>query len=71
MESYLFNQGFDDRIIELMKLFIRFDISQENLEHEVDEIFLEIRDDVPMRFAICLTDGQWGTLKRVLKEDSK
>ena len=43
---YIFDQGLDDRIIELMKLFIRFDISQENPEHEVDEIFLEIRDDV-------------------------
>lgn len=59
---YIFDQGLDDRIIELMKLFIRFDISQENPEHEVDEIFLEIRDDVPTRFAICLTDGQWGSV---------
>ena len=59
---YIFDQGLDDRIIELMKLFIRFDISQENPEHEVDEIFLEISDDVPTRFAICLTDGQWGSV---------
>ena len=59
---YIFDQGLDDRIIELMKLFIRFDISQKNPEHEVDEIFLEIRDDAPTRFAICLTDGQWGSV---------
>ena len=58
---YIFDQGLDDRIIELMKLFIRFNISQENPEHEVDKIFLDIRDDVPTRFAICLTDGQWGS----------
>jgi hypothetical protein len=41
MESCLFNQGLDDRIIELMKLFIRIDISQKNPEHEVDKIFFE------------------------------
>ncbi len=38
---YIFDQGLDDRIIELMKLFIRIDISQKNPEHEVDKIFFE------------------------------
>ena len=49
---YIFDQGLDDRVIEIMKLFIRFDISKENPEHEVDDIFLEISDEVPTRFAI-------------------
>lgn len=58
---YIFDHNLDDRVIEIMKLFLMVDITEKNPDHVVDEMFLEISDKVPSRFAIHLTNGQWGS----------
>ena len=58
---YIFDQGLDDRVIELMKVFMISQLSQSNPELEIEEMFLEMTEAGPESFAIRLRDGHWGS----------
>lgn len=58
---YIFDQGLDDRVIEVMKLFMMAHLSESNPELKIEEMLLDIIDDKPERFAIRLEDGKWGS----------
>jgi len=60
-KAFIFDQGLDDRVIEMMKLFMRIHLSKANPELEIEEMFLEIAEDGPESFAIRLADGHWGS----------
>lgn len=56
---YIFDQGLDDRVIEMVKLCLKSYLMVNKPELKVDEILLEIRDGAPEEFAIRLEDRTW------------
>lgn len=58
---YIFDNGLDDRVIELMKVYMISRLSQSNPELEIEEMLLELTEGGPTRFAIRLSDGHWGS----------
>ena len=59
---YIFDQGLDDRVIELMKIFIINSLNKSNPEISVSKILLGIADGEPEQFAVCLSDDKWGSV---------
>lgn len=58
---YIFDQGLDDRVIELMKVFMISQLSQSNPELEIEEMFLEMTEEGPESFTIRLAGNHWGS----------
>ena len=58
---YIFDQGLDDRIIELMKMFIISNLMVKQPEIKIKEMLLEINEGAPENFAVQLEDGTWGS----------
>lgn len=54
----ILDENLDDRIIELMKLFIISSLDKEE-DLEIKEILLDKLEDGTKRFAIYLADGRW------------
>ena len=57
----IFDNKLDDRVIEVMKLFIISHLSESNSELEIENLFLEATESGPEHFAIQLKDGNWGS----------
>lgn len=60
-KAYIFDMGLDDRAVELMKVMIVTKLSETNSDVEIEEMFLEITENQPERFAIRLSNGNWGS----------
>ena len=60
---YIFDQGLDDRVIELMKVAMIAHIAETQPEFDIQEIFLEIGEARPKNFAILLVGGTWASMK--------
>ena len=57
----IFDNKLDDRVIEVMKLFLISHLSESNSELEIENLFLEANESGPEHFAIQLKDGNWGS----------
>lgn len=57
----ILDAGLDDKVIELMKLFMRSHLQENNPELEIEEFLFEINGDGEKEFALHLSDGKWGT----------
>lgn len=58
---YLKELSYDDRAIELMKIYVYKHLTEENEGIRIEEILLEIKEGKPTDFAIRLEGGQWGS----------
>ncbi len=58
---YIFNQGLDDRVIELMKIILRFHLMEEEPELNVIDLLLIFKDNVPEEFAVRSEGDKWGS----------
>ncbi len=58
----IFDQGLDDRVIELYKLCVRSSTMAHQPEVKIAEMFLEVDDEGPTSFAVRLKDGSWGSM---------
>lgn len=62
---YIFDQGLDDRILEILKILMFFnpgvkpDVKQ--FEEKVVEVFLDINEGAPEKFAVRFDNGKWRT----------
>ncbi len=63
---YIFDQGLDDRIVEILKVLMFFnpgikktDVSQ--FEDNVVEVLLDINEGAPEKFAVRFDSGNWRT----------
>ena len=61
-KAYIFDQGLDDRAIEILKLYLRTNLKIQQPELNVAEMLLEINDGAPEQFAVRLEDGTWGSM---------
>ena len=59
---YIFDQGLDDRVIEMIKLCLKSTMMVNQPDIKIAEMLLEIKDGAPENFAVRLEDGSWGTL---------
>lgn len=56
----IIDEGLDDRVIELMKLFIIAEIMTKDPEHKVNEMYLNKEKDGSLKFAVLFDSGEWG-----------
>lgn len=62
---YIFDQGLDDRIIEVLKVLMFFnpgvkpDVKQ--FDEKVVEVFVDINEGAPEKFAVRFDNGNWRT----------
>lgn len=58
---YIFDNGLDDRVIEIMKVFMMSKLLESNPNLEIEDMYLEMTEGGPKSFAIRLSDGKWGS----------
>ena len=56
----IFDEGLDDRVIELMKLFIIAEVGRKDGEHKINEIYLNKEKDGQLSFAVLFDSNEWG-----------
>lgn len=56
----ILDMEYDDRVIELQKLFLIADLQKNDPDKKVDQIFFNREKDGTVNFAIKLEDDQWG-----------
>lgn len=56
----ILDEGLDDRIIELMKLFMMIQLQEKDPNLDVKEFLFEKMKDGTRCFAVSLGDGKWG-----------
>ena len=56
----ILDEELDDRVIELMKLFIIAEITSKDNESKINELYLNKEKDGALRFAILFDSGEWG-----------
>ena len=57
----IFNRGLDDRVIELMKIILRFHLMEEKPELHVIDLVLIFKDNAPEEFAVRSEGDKWGS----------
>ncbi|MBR5683385.1 MAG: CpXC domain-containing protein [Ruminococcus sp.] len=55
----ILDEGFDDRVIELMKLFIIAEVMNKDKDSKVNEIYLNKEKDGSIKFALLFDGGDW------------
>lgn len=56
----ILDEGLDDRIIELMKLFMTMELEENGPHINIDEFLFEKTEEGTRRFVIRFCDGKWG-----------
>ncbi len=59
---YIFDQGLDDRVLEIMKLILKAQLSESNPDLQIEEMLLNPSENGPQSFSVKLENGQWGEL---------
>lgn len=54
------DEKLDDRVVELMKLFIIAEIMKKDSDHKINEIYLNKEQNGALKFAILFNNGEWG-----------
>ena len=58
----ILDAGLDDRIIELMKIFMLAQLEDKNEELEIEEVLFDKLEDGTKTFAVRLDDGRWAQI---------
>ena len=61
-KAYIFSQGLDDHVIEIMKAMIISNLMQNQPDLYVVDAFLDYNEEGPKEFAFRMKDGQWGCI---------
>lgn len=59
----ILDAGLDDRIIELMKIFMLAQLEDKNKELGIEEVLFDKLEDGTKTFAVRLDDGRWAQIK--------